>query len=894
MEIHSLRSQIWWIGSGLSSFEKSRSFRKMEVDVLNRKELPSTWMDILKAVRSNEDIDPNFKSSFVRNVACGDNTSFWHDPWCMNDMVLMKAFPRYTPRGRAIDDLSSLVSFIGNTSLSSSGCDKWFWTYDSSASLNRLATRVNLLHRGIHILSVVCPLCGLVNEDVNHALLTCSRVLPILRKVWSWWSLALSVSLPSFSISNVACGNLIVSGDSAIAKILHGIFQIGIWILWNWRNRVMNAPLDKIDKVKVEDVTPQNRFISLNDDVWIRWKEDDGELMVDFSLDLRERGDSTWYQSFDLREVGFHYRWPKLRPLVDAYAVSGMDNGKIPTGRKPNDECKDQRKVGDTTRVPCEEGKRSRPAGLFAAQLLSSLSAGSFACRLDGSASQKKDELIRSVNTDEIRVYENVDEISAGEKGEIRDEENVVHVEEMNQLHNKNVSDSVTQKDDLNTYCVSNDDKDDFDVVTDTNVDHEEKTEGEVKSYANDVQKNDNNVDTSFEYKPTEISEDGTEFVIFDEEIVAKGSEKWKLTIRGQFVGCYMYENELRYHIKRMWGKYGVIDVQMDRQGICYFKFRSNEGLERVLEQGPWIVNNKPLYVQKWNPIIKLEKVDATKILVWAKLINIQLEAWSKEGISALASSLGKPLRMDNVTAQICKDGKGIADFARVLVEFDASKGLKDEICVQYRSKDNVIKGTKKVKVEYMWKPEVCSTCKVFGHGNEKCKKGQKDPTQNVTESGNIGRSKESVNEGNYMRNYEVRRDNHVGFNQMKGGWRNVGYRNGTYRRKENNKDVREYQQKKVMENIKEEQGRTLHDDIVDAINKSPNKFDVSVEDNERQELNMLKYRIIYFKMKWEEDRLKEKEDLNKENEDVMDGRNDAARRCSANVISGMDTTVLN
>ncbi|GKB38516.1 RNA-directed DNA polymerase, eukaryota, reverse transcriptase zinc-binding domain protein, partial [Tanacetum coccineum] len=192
-----------------------------------------------------------------------------------------------------------------------------------------------------------------------------------------------------------------------------------------------------------------------------------------------------------------------------------------------------------------------------------------------GNQSHKIDELIRFVNIEEIRVYENVDEISAGEKGEIRDEDN----------------------DDLNTYCVSNDDKDEFDVATDTNVDYEEKTEGEVKSYANAVQKNDNNVDTSLEYKPTEISEDGTEFVIFDEEIVAKGR------------------------------KYGVTNVQMDRQGICYFKFPSNEGLERVLKQGPWIKNNKPLFVQKWNPILGLEKVDATKIPVWAKLINIPLEA---------------------------------------------------------------------------------------------------------------------------------------------------------------------------------------------------------------------------------------------------------------------------
>ncbi|GJV18369.1 zinc finger, CCHC-type containing protein [Tanacetum coccineum] len=35
-----------------------------------------------------------------------------------------------------------------------------------------------------------------------------------------------------------------------------------------------------------------------------------------------ERGISSWYQSFSLIEVGFHYRLPKLKPLIDAYAIS--------------------------------------------------------------------------------------------------------------------------------------------------------------------------------------------------------------------------------------------------------------------------------------------------------------------------------------------------------------------------------------------------------------------------------------------------------------------------------------------------------------------------------------------------------------------------------------------
>ncbi|GJY69515.1 hypothetical protein Tco_0472497 [Tanacetum coccineum] len=59
-------------------------------------------------------------------------------------------------------------------------------------------------------------------------------------------------------------------------------------------------------------------------------------------------------------------------------------------------------------------------------------------------------------------------------------------------------------------------------------------------------------LDTSLDFTPTVINEEGIEFVIFDDDIVAKGSEKWNLTICGHFVGCGMSENELRYNIRRM------------------------------------------------------------------------------------------------------------------------------------------------------------------------------------------------------------------------------------------------------------------------------------------------------------------------------------------------------
>nr|GEU79271.1 reverse transcriptase domain, reverse transcriptase zinc-binding domain protein [Tanacetum cinerariifolium] len=191
---------------------------------------------------SIEVIDPNFKSSFVRKVVSGNDTSFWHDPWFDSGGIWDR---RFTPRGRDNDDLSLLISHIGNTPLSPIGCDKWLWTCDPSglfkvrslskiiqklplnvhslgnhhlwnswtprkvnmcvwrASLNHLAMWVNMFQRGIHIASVRCPFCDSNDEDVNHLLISCYRVLP----VWSWWTLDPPVFFPSVYVSDVASGN---------------------------------------------------------------------------------------------------------------------------------------------------------------------------------------------------------------------------------------------------------------------------------------------------------------------------------------------------------------------------------------------------------------------------------------------------------------------------------------------------------------------------------------------------------------------------------------------------------------------------------------------------------------------------------------------------------------
>nr|GFB36306.1 hypothetical protein [Tanacetum cinerariifolium] len=63
---------------------------------------------------------------------------------------------------------------------------------------------------------------------------------------------------------------------------------------------------------------------------------------------------------------------------------------------------------------------------------------------------------------------------------------------------------------------------------------------------------------------------------------------KWQLTVIGFFVGFKMSAPELRYHLRRMWGRFGLKDVILNTKGQCLFKFNNEEGMNRVVEQGPW------------------------------------------------------------------------------------------------------------------------------------------------------------------------------------------------------------------------------------------------------------------------------------------------------------------
>ncbi|GJU59397.1 RNA-directed DNA polymerase, eukaryota, reverse transcriptase zinc-binding domain protein [Tanacetum coccineum] len=193
-------------------------------------------------------------------------------------------------------------------------------------------------------------------------------------------------------------------------------------------------------------------------------------------------------------------------------------------------------------------------------------------------------------------------------------------------------------------------------------------------TYVNDVKRITEVAKNKMKFIPTVLTEIGKEVVVFDEELVLIGSMKWQLTLYSYFMGHKMSLPEIRYHLRSMWYKLGLKDIVDNGNGCWLFKFETEEGLHNALEKGPWMVNGKPLIVNKWNSEISID------------------------GLSAIASSVGNPLIMDNMSANVCKYGVGRIEYARILVEMDAKKEFKENVELQYRDKNQNVKGTKVVK----------------------------------------------------------------------------------------------------------------------------------------------------------------------------------------------------
>ncbi|KAL0325334.1 UNVERIFIED_CONTAM: hypothetical protein Sradi_5102700 [Sesamum radiatum] len=110
-----------------------------------------------------------------------------------------------------------------------------------------------------------------------------------------------------------------------------------------------------------------------------------------------------------------------------------------------------------------------------------------------------------------------------------------------------------------------------------------------------------------------------------------------------------------------------------------------------------------------------LRKHKHTQVPVWIRLRHLPMEFWTNDGLSTVASGVGRPLYQDTITRACTR-----LDFTRVCVMLDISSTLPKHLIIMITKED----GSEvpcKVEVEYEWVPPKCKQCMSLGHSTAAC-----------------------------------------------------------------------------------------------------------------------------------------------------------------------------
>ncbi|GKA19943.1 RNA-directed DNA polymerase, eukaryota, reverse transcriptase zinc-binding domain protein [Tanacetum coccineum] len=233
-----------------------------------------------------------------RKAISGVDTLFWKDVWIDNGPCLRDRFPRLyaldsIPKCRVCDRwvLENEVWGVSGLSLKTRESDDWKWTLNTNAgfSVNCLSKLIdkhllassnlggspwnfwaprkvnifiwrvfndkiphfsNLDKHGIDVHSLLCPLCDQEVEDINHVLLSCSKVKILWFKCFDWWDLAIPSSVQSAKDLSAPLPNNF--GNKWVVQAFHGVRLVTLWAIWRWRNRVVHALSDKKERIRNE------------------------------------------------------------------------------------------------------------------------------------------------------------------------------------------------------------------------------------------------------------------------------------------------------------------------------------------------------------------------------------------------------------------------------------------------------------------------------------------------------------------------------------------------------------------------------------------------------------------------------------------------------------------
>ncbi|KAI9119067.1 hypothetical protein K1719_009742 [Acacia pycnantha] len=119
-----------------------------------------------------------------------------------------------------------------------------------------------------------------------------------------------------------------------------------------------------------------------------------------------------------------------------------------------------------------------------------------------------------------------------------------------------------------------------------------------------------------------------------------------------------------------MWRPKDPLKIIPLSNGYYIVSFSNKEHRDYAFQEGPWMIEDHYLIVQRWRPNFNPWKVDLQcHIAAWIRLPNVPFEFYNVESLRRIGNMIGKMIKVDRTTSIYDKGG-----FACICVEIDLQK----------------------------------------------------------------------------------------------------------------------------------------------------------------------------------------------------------------------------
>ncbi|KAI9127318.1 hypothetical protein K1719_001877 [Acacia pycnantha] len=163
----------------------------------------------------------------------------------------------------------------------------------------------------------------------------------------------------------------------------------------------------------------------------------------------------------------------------------------------------------------------------------------------------------------------------------------------------------------------------------------------------------------------------------------------------------------IRDRINRMWRPKDPLKLIPLNNGYYIVSFSNKEDKEYAFQEGPWMIEDHYLIVQRWRPNFNPWKADLKcNIAAWIRLPDVPFEFYNVESLRRIGNMVGKMIKVDRSTSIYDKGG-----FARICVEIDLKQPLIPTYMVFGEERPIIYEGLH----------QVCLECGKYGHIKQGC-----------------------------------------------------------------------------------------------------------------------------------------------------------------------------